>query len=132
MKSLTHFFPTRRQSIAAACVPMLATALFAGPALALEESDRLWFVGQRAVADQMLPFAAHTLDAFVQNFPGDERVGPAFLTIGKTRLALDEKEAALDAFRRAQRVSPVPGVPFEARFLEGEVLFRLGRYGEAR
>ena len=131
MKALRHFFPTRRASIATSGVLTLATALFTGPAFALEESDRLWFVGQRALGDQMLPFAAQTLDAFVQAFPADERVGPALMAIGKARLTLGEKDAALEAFRRAQRVAPVPGAPFEARFLEAEALFQLGHYAEA-
>ena len=132
MKALRHFFLTRRASIATSGVLTLATALFTGPAFALEESDRLWFVGQRALGDQMLPFAAQTLDAFVQAFPADERVGPALMAIGKARLTLGEKDAALEAFRRAQRVSPLPGAPFEARFLEAETLFQLGHYAEAR
>lgn len=100
--------------------------------MALEESDRLWFVGARALADNILPLGVQILDQFVQNFPNDPRVPEALMMIGRTRLTLGDTERALDAFRRAAKASPPPGIPFEARFWEAETLVRLERYAEAR
>jgi TolA-binding protein len=54
------------------------------------------------------------------------------LLLGKVRLSQGQHEAALQSFRQAQTFSPVPGRPDEARFWEGETLFRMKRFPEAR
>src|SRR6266478_5423672 len=86
--------------------PVLAALLgWPGPALAVSEPER---------------------------YPSDSRAPDATLLLGKARLSQGQPEAALQAFRQAQTFSPVPGRPDEARFWEGESLFRLKRYPEAR
>jgi TolA-binding protein len=123
---------SRHSSTIAASVLILIFALSIPPADALEESDRLWFVGQRALADKLLAFGAATLDQFVTSHPEDARVPQALMMLGRARLTLGDKEAALAAFRRAHAASPPPGAPFEARYWEAEVLFQLKRYADAR
>lgn len=123
---------TRRFLQLPAIVLVLTTALSMSPAFAIEEPERLWFVGERAFADGLYPLARRTLERLAERYPRDERVGPALLLLGKSRVALGEFEPALEAFRRAQKIQPRPGHPVEARFWEGEVLFQLKRYFEAR
>ncbi len=120
----------RRTFIAAACLLTLLGAGVVPPALALDEAERLYFVGERALADNLLPFGVQMLERFVSEFPADKRVPQALMAIARTRLALGDKDAALAAFRRAQKVAP-PAVGLEARFWEAEVLFRLEKYAEA-
>lgn len=111
----------------------LLTVLGAGvvpPALALDEAERLYFVGERALADNLLPFGAQTLERFVSEFPADTRVPQALMAIARARLTLGDKDAAVEAFRRAQKASP-PAVALEARFWEAEVLFRMEKYADA-
>lgn len=115
--------------IAAACLLTVLGAGVVPPVLALDEAERLYFVGERALADNLLPFGAQTLERFVSEFPGDRRVPQALMAIGRTRLTLGDKDAALDAFRRAQKGSPA--VALEARFWEAEILFRMEQYAEA-
>jgi TolA-binding protein len=122
---------TRRMSLASAFLLVLLT-LSIPPALALEENERLWLVGERAFADNLFPLAARALDRFVTRYPDDSRVPQAFLLLGRARLSLNDNEGALDAFRRAGKLTPPPGQPMEARFWEAEALFRLKRYQEAR
>jgi TolA-binding protein len=96
------------------------------------EADRLWRVGSQAYADQLYSIARRTLDRLVQRFPGDPRVPEAVLLLARTRLTLGELAPALETFRRAQRFKLAPDQVEEARFWEGEILFRLKRYREAR
>lgn len=123
---------TRRLLRLSAIVLVLTTALSITPALAIDEPERLWMVGERAFADGLYPLARRTLGRLVDRYPRDERLGPALLMLGRAHLELREFDTALDAFRRAQKVEPAPGHPLEARFWEGEVLYRLKRYSEAR
>jgi TolA-binding protein len=123
---------TRRLALIAVIALVAITALTTGRARALDEADRLWFVGTQALNDHLVPLALQSLEQFVQNFPNDARAPQAQMLIGRTRLALGEYEPALAAFRRAQKASPPPGLPYEARFWEAETLMRLERYGEAR
>ena len=101
-------------------------------ASALEETERLWLVGERAYADKLYVVSRRALERFVAQFPADPRLPSAILMLAKVRLALGDLPAAVEAFRRAQTLSPPPGEPLEARFWEAEVLFRLKRYPEAR
>ena len=96
------------------------------------EADRLWLVGSKAFADQLYPLARRVLERFVQRHPQDSRLPEATLLLGKTRVSLGDLPSALETFRRAQGFTPPPGQPEEARFWEGETLFRMKRYREAR
>jgi TolA-binding protein/predicted negative regulator of RcsB-dependent stress response len=122
----------RRWSLSLSAFVLLGTVLVVSPSFALEEADRLWLVGERAFADTLYPIARRALERFVTLYPSDPRTADATLMLARTRLALNDPAAALEAFRRAQTFVPMPGQPLEARFWEAETLFRLKRYGEAR
>jgi TolA-binding protein len=115
-------------------VYVMLGVLLAWPALALAvgEPERLWTVGDRAFQDGLFAQSRRMLDRLVERYPTDTRVPDATLLLGKVRLAQGQPEAALQAFRQAQTFSPVPGRADEARFWEGETLFRMKRYPEAR
>jgi len=107
-------------------------AVSAGPAQALEEADRLMLVGEKSYEDGLYAFSRRTLERFLERFPGDKRAGEAMLLLGKARLSQGSLEAALEAFRKTEGFSPVPGKPQEARFWEAETLYRLKRFTDAR
>jgi TolA-binding protein len=102
------------------------------PAVALEEADRLWLVGEQAFRDRLFPLSSRTLERLIDRFPSDSRVPEATLLLGKARLSEGVLEPALEAFRQAQRFAPPPGKPDEARFWEGEALYRMKRFQDAR
>lgn len=85
-------------------------------ALALDEAGRLWLVGEHAFADGLYPLARRTLEKLVEQFPGDTRLPGAVLLLGRSRLAVGDAAAALEAFRRAQTMQPPPGTPGEPKF----------------
>src|SRR5439155_253126 len=87
---------------------------------------------ERATADGIVPVARRALERFVQEFPKDSRLADAVLLLGRARLAVGDNEAALEAFKRAQTFQPPPGRPLEVKFWEGEALFRLRRFADAR
>ena len=99
---------------------------------ALDEADRLYLVGERALADRFYAVARRALDRFVTQYPRDPRLPRAVLMLGRAHLALDTPQAALDAFTRAHGMFTAPPDLLEARFWQGEVLFRLKRFSEAR
>lgn len=105
---------------------------FGAPALAVEEADRLWLVGEQAFQDGLTALSRRVLERFVDRFPSDRRIPDATLVLGKARLAQGALPPALEAFRKAQTFTPVPGKPEEARFWEAETLFRMKRFAEAR
>ncbi|MGH6953141.1 MAG: tetratricopeptide repeat protein [Alphaproteobacteria bacterium] len=107
-------------------------AVAAGPALALDESDRLMLVGEKSYEDGLYPLSGRTLERFLERFPDDKRAGEALLLLGKARLSLGSLESALEAFRKTEGFTPVPGKPQEARFWEAETLYRLKRFTDAR
>jgi TolA-binding protein len=111
---------------------LLSLVVQVPPAVALDEPDRLWLVGERAFADGLYPLARTVLERFLAEFPADARMPDATFILGKTRLALGEPEAALLLLRRVQTIDPPPPWRVEARFWEGESLFRLKKYAEAR
>ncbi|MBI2528039.1 MAG: tetratricopeptide repeat protein [Candidatus Rokubacteria bacterium] len=113
-------------------VVLACAGLDAPPAAALEERERLLLVGERAFQDRLHALSRQALERFLERYPSDARAPEATLLLGKARLALGALDAALDAFRRAQGFSPPPGQPEEARFWEGETLFRLRRFEAAR
>ncbi|MBI2553495.1 MAG: tetratricopeptide repeat protein [Candidatus Rokubacteria bacterium] len=113
----------------------VASLLYSGSppaAWGIGEADRLWLVGEGAFADRLYAVSRRSLERFVKNYPNEARVGEATLLLGKSQFALGEFQPALENFRKAQRLSPSPGRPEEARFWEAETLFRLKRYAEAR
>ena len=111
---------------------LLVVAVAAGPAQALEEADRLMLVGEKSYEDGLYALSRRTLERFLERFPGDKRAGEAMLLLGKARLSQGSLEAALEAFRKTEGFSPVPGKPQEARFWEAETLYRLKRFTDAR
>ncbi len=123
---------TRRLLSISALASILLAGLPASPALALDEADRLWLVGERAFADGLHPIARRVLDRFVVEYPNDTRVAQAMLLLGRSRLALGEPEKALDAFRRLRAIATLPAQQLEGRFWEAESLYRLKQYAAAR
>lgn len=121
-----------RAVLVALVVLLLLPVAAVPPVLALEEPDRLWLVGERAFRDGLYRLSARALERLAVEHSRDGRAALAVLLAGKAHLLLDAPEAALRAFRRAQAFDPVPGDPQEARFWEGEALFRLRRFPEAR
>ncbi|HXU89037.1 MAG TPA: tetratricopeptide repeat protein [Methylomirabilota bacterium] len=115
-----------------ACLAVLLALSSVSPAVALDDADRLWLVGERSFADGLYPVSRRALEKFVAQYPKDARVSEAMLLLGKARLRAGDADAALEAFRKAQTLSPPPGRPQESRFWEGEALFRLKRFAEAR
>jgi len=107
-------------------------AVSAGPALALDEAERLMLVGEKSYEDGLYALSRRTLERFLERFPGDQRAGEAMLLLGKARLSQGSLEAALEAFRKTEGFSPVPGKPQEARFWEAETLYRMKRFTDAR
>jgi TolA-binding protein len=114
-----------------ALASVLLVTLSAPSALALDEADRLWLVGEQASADGLHPLARRVLDRFVAEYPNDARAPSALLLLGRARLALGDGEQALDAFRRFRTVAP-PAQRLEGRFWEAEALYRVKRFAEAR
>src|SRR5438105_4776286 len=123
---------TRRLLSISALASILLAGPFAVPALALNEADRLWLVGERAFADGLHPIARRALERFVVEYPNDPRIAPAMLILGRTRLVLGEPEKALEAFRRLRAVAQLPAQQLEGRFWEAEALYRLKQYAAAR
>src|SRR5262249_31851719 len=104
----------------------------APPPHAIGEPNRLYLVGEKAFEDRLYPLSRRMLERFVEKFPSDPRVGDATLLLGRTRLAQGAADPALEAFKKVLSMTPVPGKPQEARFWEGEALYRLKRYTDAR
>ena len=122
----------RRLRILSASAALLLAAFSASPAVALDEHERLWLVGSRAFDDGLYPLARRVLERFVTEYPNDARVPEAVLLLGKARLNVGDADAALEAFRRAQTFTPLPGRPLEAKLWEAEALLRLKHFAEAR
>jgi len=120
---------------AVALVVVIALAVVAGsgaPAVAVQEADRLWLVGEQSFQDGLTALSRRVLERFVERFPDDRRIPAATLLLGKARLAQGALPQALESFRKAQTFAPAPGRPEEARFWEAETLFRMKRFAEAR
>ncbi len=111
---------------------LVVAASIAGPARALDEADRLVLVGEKAYEDGLYPFSRRMLERFLERFPGDRRAGDVMLLLGKARLSQGSLDAALDAFRKTEGFTPVPGKPQEARFWEAETLYRMKRFNFRR
>src|SRR5215510_15874297 len=101
----------------------LLVALSAPFALALDEADRLWLVGEQASADGLSALARRALERFVADYPNDKRQPQALLLLGRARLAMGDTEPALDAIRRFKAAAPA-AQRLEGRFWEGEALYR--------
>src|SRR5215470_4960674 len=114
-----------------ALASLFVVALSAPSALALDEADRLWLVGEQASADGLSALARRALERFVADYPNDKRQPQALLLLGRARLATGDAEPALDAFRRFKAVAPA-AQRLEGRFWEAEALYRSRRFAEAR
>ncbi len=117
--------------VAGFALVLLAVSLVS-PAAAIEEADRLWLVGERAFADGLYPAARRALERFAAQYPKDARLPEAVLLLGKARLQTGDAAAAVEAFKRAEALTPPPGRPQESQFWEAEALFRLKRFADAR
>ena len=119
-----------------AIVAALALAVLLPPAVdpvsALEEADRLFLVGEKAMADRFFPVARRVLERFVTQYPNDARQPRALLMLGQARLRLNDPESALEALARAQTGLKAAAELQEAKFWQAEAQFRLKRYTEAR
>ncbi len=119
-----------------AIVAALALAVLLPPAVvsvsALEEADRLFLVGEKAMADRFFPVARRALERFVTQYPSDARQPRALLMLGQARLRLNDAESALEALGRAQTALKATAEVQEAKFWQAEAQFRLKRYTEAR
>jgi TolA-binding protein len=122
----------RRAPRISAGFAFLLLAVLVSPAAAIEEADRLWLVGERAFADGLYPVSRRALERFVAQYPKDARLPEAVLLLGKARLQAGDAQAALEAFKRAETLTPPPGRGQEPRFWEAETLFRLKRFADAR
>jgi TolA-binding protein len=122
----------RRLAMVPALAALLVLTVAVAPASALDEADRLFTVGERALADRFYPVARRTLERFVAQFPNDPRLPRAVLMLGKTQLALGDFQPALQAFTRAAGALTTPAELLEAKFWQAEALFRLKRFAEAR
>src|SRR5881397_730456 len=114
-----------------ALASLLLVALSAPFALALDEAERLWLVGEQASADGLHPLARRVLERFIAEYPNDPRLPSAVLLVGRARLALGDADLALEAFRRFRTLAP-PARRLEGRFWEAEALYRVKRFAEAR
>ena len=123
---------TRVVVLSAFCLLVSLLPFAPRPALAIPEAERLWLVGAEAFSDRLYPLSRQVLERFVLRYPQDPRFPDAVLLLGKSRLALGQILPALESFRQAQRFPTPPGKEGEAAFWEGEALFRLKRYQEAR
>ncbi|HYS16864.1 MAG TPA: tetratricopeptide repeat protein [Candidatus Binatia bacterium] len=123
---------TRRLLSISALASILLAGLPASPALAIDEADRLWLVGERSFADGLHPIARRVLERFVIEYPSDSRLPSAMLLLGRSRLALGDSDKALDAFRRLRAVATLPAQQLEGRFWEAEALYRLKQFAAAR
>jgi len=122
----------RRLAMVLAFAAFLTVLLAVTPVSALDERDRLFLVGERALADHFYPVARRALERFVAQYPGDARQPRALLMLGKARLELKDPESALEALARAQGTLTAPEDVQEAKLWRAETLFRLKRFAEAR
>src|SRR5213593_1277290 len=122
---------TRTLRSTLALASLLLVALSAPFALALDEAERLWLVGEQASADGLDPLARRVLERFIAEYPNDPRLPSAVLLVGRARLALGDADLALEAFRRFRTLAP-PARRLEGRFWEAEALYRVKRFAEAR
>src|SRR4029453_15573928 len=114
-----------------ALASLFVVALSAPSALALDEADRLWLVGEQASADGLSALARRTLERFVADYPNDKRQPHALLLLGGARRGVGHADPALHAFRRFKAAAPA-AQRLEGRFWEGEALYRSRRFAEAR
>jgi TolA-binding protein len=115
-----------------ALAALLVLAITVAPVSALDEADRLFMVGERALVDRFYPVARRTLERFVAQYPKDARLPRAELMLGKARLALNDPQSALEALTRAPSGLTAPAEVLEAKLWQAEALFRLKRFAEAR
>ena len=122
----------RRLAMVSALAALLIPVIAVAPVSALDEADRLFMVGERALVDRFYPVARRTLERFVAQYPNDRRLPRATMMLGKARLALNDPQSALEAFTRVPSGVTTPAELLEAKLWQAEALFRLKRFAEAR
>jgi TolA-binding protein len=122
----------RRLAMVTTLAALLVLVLGVAPVSALDEADRLFMVGERALADRFYPVARRSLERFVAQYPADPRLPRASLMLGKARLALNDSQSALEALTRAESGLTEPAELLEAKFWRAESLYRLKQFAEAR
>ena len=122
----------RRQAMVPNLAALLLLLIAVAPASALDEGERLYMVGERALVDQFYPVARRALERFVAQYPADPRQPRALVMLGKARLALNDPQSALEAFSRAASGLTTPADLLEAKLWQAEALLRLKRFAEAR
>src|SRR3989442_14835208 len=94
-----------------ALASLLLVALSAPFALALDEAERLWLVGEQASADGLHPLARRVLERFIAEYPNDPRLPSAVLLVGRAPLALGGAGPGPEAFPRVPTLAPPPPRP---------------------
>ena len=122
----------RRLPVVAALALAVLLVPAVRPAFAIEEADRLFLVGERAMADRFFPVARRALERFVSQYPNDPRQPRALLMLGKARLALNDPESALEALTRARAGLTASAEQQDAKLWQAEAQFKLKRFTEAR
>jgi TolA-binding protein len=122
----------RCMAMVSALAALLVLVVAVAPASALDEADRLFMVGQRALADRFFPVARRSLEQFVAQYPNDARHPRALLMLGQARLALNDPQSALEAFTRAAPGQKAPAEVLENKLWQAEAMFKLSRFAEAR
>src|SRR6266545_1604631 len=122
----------RRLAMVPAFAALLVVVITVTPVSALDEADRLFMVGERALADRFHPVARRTLERFVTQYPKDARLPRAELMLGKARLALNDPQSALEAFTRASSGLTAPADLLEVKLWQAEALVELKRASEAQ
>src|SRR5688572_135670 len=110
----------RRLAMVPALAALLLLAIAVAPVSALDEADRLFMVGERALTDRFYPVARRTLERFVAEYPKDARLPRAELMLGKARLALNDPQSALEALTRAPGGLTAPAERLEAKLWQAE------------
>src|SRR5918996_2331587 len=122
----------RRLAMGALLAALLVLTVAVAPVSALDEADRLFLVGERALADRFYPVARRALERFTAQFPNEPRLPRALLMLGKARLALNDSQSALEAFTRAAGSLTAPADQLEVKFWQAGAPFRLRRVAGGR
>ncbi|HEX2500697.1 MAG TPA: tetratricopeptide repeat protein [Methylomirabilota bacterium] len=116
-------------------VALAGLAVLAAPArteAARSEADRLFMVGAGSFEDGLYETAYRELGRFIQAAPTDPRRGDAAFLRGKAAFWMERYAEALVEFDAAETFPLNLGTSNEVIFWQGETLFRLRRFEEAR
>lgn len=85
---------------------LLALATWPATAVAIDEADRLWMVGDQAFEDKLYSVSRRALERFIDRYPTDKRIPEATLLLGKARFSQKAFPGALEAFKQAGDLRP--------------------------